>query len=189
MKQISDYDGSLLNHLEGFYRAEDRELALELVDALGFPAEEIRFTENSRPVLAVHPNEDDRDPTNNVLFLYVMPEPLRQVMDLMEKKIAEDAELRETVGAFRDLAQKAPPIMPHFGLRYRSEAKLQAVMERLEQGLSPALKARVGVYEVPQYAPVKGLPDIRQVFIRTDVFAMGSAGFEQAIELQAERGR
>lgn len=188
MKHIADYDGGLLNHMEGFYRAEDRELAIELVQALGFPVEEIRFTENSRPVLAVHPNEDDKDPTNNVLFLYVMPEPLRQVVDLLEKKIAEDAELRTTVGAFRELAEKAPPIMPHFGLRYRSEAKLQAVMDRLQRELSSTLKPRVSVFEVPQYAPVKGLPDIRQVFVRTNVFAMGTVGFEQAIELQAVRG-
>jgi hypothetical protein len=188
VKRISDYEGSLLNHLEGFYRAEDRDLALELMQALDLPTEEIRFTENSRPVLAVHPNADDKDPTNNVLFLYVMPEPLRQVVDLIERKIAEDPELRETVGAFRELAEKAPPIMPHFGLRYRSEARLQVAMDRLEQELSPALKARVSVFEVPRYAPVKGLPDIRQVFVRTNVIAVGAAGFEQAIELQAERG-
>jgi len=42
---------------------------------------------------------------------------------------------------------------------------------------------------VPPYEPIDGLPDIRQVFLRTDVLSVGAAGFEQAIELQVERGR
>lgn len=188
MKHISEYQGSFLNHIEGIYRPEDRELALELVDALGLAAAEVRFTANSRPLIAVHPNADDRDPTNNVFFLYEMPEQQRKVVDLLQRKIDDDPELRGAVEEYRDAARKAPPIMPHFGLRYGSSDALQAVIDKLEHALSPALKARVSVFEVPAYKPIDGLPDIRQVFVRTDVFTIGTAGFEQAIELQVERG-
>jgi hypothetical protein len=60
-------------------------------------------------------------------------------------------------------------------------------MDRLEHGLSSELKARVSLWEVPPYKPISGLPDIRQVFVRTDVFFVGATPFEQAIELQVVR--
>jgi hypothetical protein len=187
LKRFTDYEGGYLNHLEGFYRSEDRELALELAQALELAVSEIRFTANSRPVVAVHPNADDRDPTNNVIFLYEMPEVQRRVIDLLQRRMETDPEVREAVAAYRETAAKMPPLMPHFGLRYGSHDQLQAVTETLERGLSPALKARVAVWEVPPYEPIDGLPDIRQVFVRTDVLSIGAAGFEQAIELQVVR--
>lgn len=189
MQQISQYTGTFLNHMEGIYRSEDRDLAVELVEALGLVAADIQFTENSRPILSVHPNAADRDPTNNVFFLYEMPEGQRKILDLMEKDIAANPELRDAVQDYRAKAQAMPAIMPHFGLRYGSAAELKKVTGRLEHGLSPALKERVGVFEMPAYAPIDGLPDIRQVFVRTDVFSVGAMGFEQAIELQVDRSR
>ena len=80
-----------------------------------------------------------------------------------------------------------PPILPHFGLRYGSADELQAVMNRLEHELSSALRERVSLFEVPAYEPIDGLPDIRQVFVVTDVLSVGAAGFDQAIELQVDR--
>jgi hypothetical protein len=187
VKRFSDYEGGFLNHLEGFYRAEDRDLALELARALGLAVSEIRFTARSRPVTAVHPNAEDRDPTNNVIFLYEMPEVQRKMVDLLQRRMETDPELREAVQAYRETAASMPPIMPHFGLRYGSVETLQAVVDRLANGLTPALKARVSVWEVPAYEPIDGLPDIRQVFVRTDVLGIGAGGFEQAIELQVAR--
>ena len=187
MKQMSEYQGTFLNHMEGIYRAEDRALAVELVEALGLVAAEIRFTANSRPLVAVHPNANDRDPTNNVFFLYEMPESQRKAIDLMKQRIAEDEELRDAVEAYREQGRNMPPIMPHFGLRYGSADELQSVMSRLEHELSPALKERVSLFEVPRYEPIDGLPDIRQVFVVTDVLSVGAAGFDQAIELQVDR--
>lgn len=189
MQTISEYTGSFFNHMEGIYRPGDRELALELAEALGFTVQLIQFTAGSRPVTALHPNAADQDPTNNVLFLFEMPEGQRKIIELLEKKIAEDAELSQAIGEFRDMARKMPPLLPHFGLRFGSSAALQAVLDRLAGGLSPELKSRVSVWEVPPYAPVEGLPDIRQTFVTTDVFTIGTAGFEQAIELQVDRAR
>jgi len=189
VQQISEYQGSFFNRMEGIYRPEDRALALELVEALDLAAAELKFTANSRPILAVHPNADDRDPTNNVFFLYETPELQRKVVDLLERKIATDPELHEAVENYREAARQMPPMMPHFGLRYASSKALEDVMDKLENDLSPALKERVSLFEVPAYEPIDGLPDIRQVFVRTDVFTVGAAGFEQAIELQVERGK
>lgn len=189
MKQMSQYEGNFLNHMEGIYRPEDRHLAVELAEALGLVATDIQFTENSKPILAVHPNANDKDPTNNIFFLFEMPEGQRKVVDLMAEKVAADPELRAAVDDYRAAAQQMPAIMPHFGLRYGSAAELQQVMDRIENQLSPALKERVGLFEMPAYAPIDGLPDIRQVFVRTDVFSVGAIGFEQAIELQVDRSK
>jgi hypothetical protein len=187
MNRIAQYQGGFLNHLEGIYRTEDRGLAIELAQALGLAVSEIQFTATSRPIIAAHPNAEDRDPTNNVFFLYEMPAVQRKVVDLLRHRVEADPELREAMQAYVGAARKAPPIMPHFGLRYRSPQALQAVMDKLEHGLSPELKARVALWEVPAYKPIEGLPDIRQIFVRTDVFFVGAASFEQAIELQVVR--
>lgn len=189
MQKISDYSGAFYNHMEGIFRPEDRELALELAEALGMTVQEIRFTEASRPIVALHPNSEDKDPTNNVFFLFPMPEGQQRVLDLMKAKIEADPELSAAISEFREAANKMPPLMPHFGMRYRSSAELKAATDRLANDLSPALKARVSLFEVPHYEPVEGLPDIRQVFVTTDVFTIGTAGFEQAIELQVDRAR
>lgn len=189
MKKMAEYEGAFFNHMEGVYRSEDRNLAWELVEALGLVASEIRFTANSRPLIAAHPNLEDRDPTNNVFFLYEMPAEQIAVLDLMKQKIDTDKYLREAVDAYRAKAHKMPPMMPHFGLRYGSTMALQNVMDTLENDVSPALQQRIALFEVPAYKPIDGLPDIRQVFLRTDVFFVGAAGFEQAIELQVDRNR
>lgn len=186
---MAEYEGGFFNHMEGIYRPEDRDLAWELVEALGLVASEIRFTAKSRPLIAAHPNAEDRDPTNNVFFLYEMPAEQSAVLDLLHQKIAADKELSDAIKTYRAKAHAMPPIMPHFGLRYGSSAALQRVINTLEDEISPALKQRITLFEVPAYQPIDGLPDIRQVFVRTDVFSVGAAGFEQAIELQVDRTR
>lgn len=189
MQKMADYSGGFLNHMEGIYRPRDKALAVELSEALGLAVSEIRFTENSRPLLAIHPNAEDTDPTNNVFFLYEMPKVQSDVLELMERRMEDDAEFREVMTNYRTAARETPAIMPHFGLRYSSQEKLEGVVETLESALSPALKDRVSVWEVPPYRPIAGLPDIRQVFVCTDVFMVGSAGLDQVIELQVDRDK
>jgi hypothetical protein len=188
MQKMADYSGGFLNHMEGIYRPGDKALAVELAEALGLAVSEIRFTENSRPLVAVHPNAEDTDPTNNVVFLYEMPKVQSDVLELMERRMVDDAEFREVMTNYRNAARETPAIMPHFGLRYASDEKLEKVMGTLA-ALSPPLKDRVSVWEVPPYQPIAGLPDIRQVFVCTDVFMVGSAGLDQVIELQVDRDK
>ena len=189
MEKIADYEGSFLNHLEGFYRPGDRDLARELIVALGMIAADIRFTENSSPTLAMHPNGNDRDPTNNVIFLYEMGAIQLRMLDAMDRAIANDEEFAAAISDYREAVRKMPPLMPHFGLRFHSSASLEAAVNRLQTQLSPALAARVSIWEVPPYKPIEGLPDIRQVFVRTDVFSIGYMTNEQAFELQVDRAR
>ena len=74
MKQISDYEGGLLNHLNLSYRPGDRALALELVQALGLTAIETPITE-TMSLISAHPNAEDLDNSNNVIFLLELPAP------------------------------------------------------------------------------------------------------------------
>lgn len=187
MNTISDYSGTFLNHMEGHYRPGERALAAEFADALGLAVVEMQFTPTSRPLLAAHFEGDDRDPTNNIVFLFEMPEVQQRVMAALDRQMEQDAELREAMEAYRDVAARMPAIMPHFGIRYRSEAEQAAVVDKLKTGISPELAKRLSVHEAPRYEPMPGLPDIKQVFVRTDVLSIGTAGFQQAIELQAVR--
>src|SRR6266581_6629967 len=101
MNKMSDYEGGCLNHMEGIYRAEDRGLAIELAQALGLAVSEIQFTAKSRPLLPVHPNANDRDPTNNVFFLYEMPEVQRRMVDLLKHRVKTDPELHAAMETYR----------------------------------------------------------------------------------------
>lgn len=187
MKTFSEYQGGFLNHLEGVYRPDDRELAKELAEALGLFVREVRFTETSNPLLSVHPNGEDLDPTNNVILLYEMAPDDVALVALLQEKLATDAELSSALAARRERVRTRPASMPHFGLRYRSTEAIERVLDRLRAGLSADLARRVAVEEMPAYRPIAGLPDIRQVFVSSDVFAIGSLGLDQVIELQVER--
>jgi hypothetical protein len=67
---------------------------------------------------------------------------------------------------------------------------MEAVDQVIEQlnATSEDLKARVTVTEMPPYPARPGMPDIRQVFVQSDVITTSPAGFGQAIELQVDRG-
>jgi len=54
MKQIADYQGGLLNHLNLSYRAGDRDLAVELMKAIGLTVMVTEFTDMS--LISAHPN-------------------------------------------------------------------------------------------------------------------------------------
>lgn len=187
MKNISDYKGNLLNHLEGVYRPGDRPLVLELFEALNLVALEIKFTETMKPLVAIHPNGEDRDATNNIIFLSEMSGPQLAFEDLMQKKIEADPEMNAAMADYRDRVTTRPSGIPHFGFRYPSKQALEAVIEKLKTTLSPALKDRVSVREAPPYPVMAGMPDIRQVFVYTDVFTAGPIAYGQLIELQVVR--
>ena len=188
MKKISDYPGSLVNHLNALYRPGERALAVELAEALGLTVAEITFTQEGHKMTAIHPNADDLDTTNNIIFLTEMGPSQAKLDAVMREKIAADPEFGEAVNGYRDGARTYPDANPHFGLRYPSAKVLDPAIDRLRNNLGPALGKRVSVHDAPYYPPADGIPDIRQTFVYTDVFAVGPAAFGQIIELQIERG-
>lgn len=187
MQTIGEYQGQLLNHFEAVYRPGDRGHAREFLTALGLYVEDYSHSDPaSDKMLGIHFNPEDRDATNNLIFLHKMSEPQAKFDALLRAKLAGDAELAEAHGQFQETVTRYPGATPHFGIRYRSMEALDEVMDRLN-AVSDELKPRVTVTEMPPYPPYPGMPDIRQVFVQSDVISTSPAGFGQTIELQVER--
>jgi len=186
---IAEYRGGLLNHLEALYRPGDRDLAIEFVEALGCTTTDTGFeTETGSSYISVHPFGADADPLNNVFYVSEMLPRQVELEDLIRDRIEGDAAIQEALAGYREKAKSFPFGIPHFGLRYPSEEALTPVIDRLRNRLSPALSARVSVDELPPLEEkVEGFPDIKQVFVYTDVFGVGGAAYGQLLELQVER--
>ena len=187
MKRISEYRGNLFNHMQGFYRPGDHDLAVELLEALGLACVDVE-TSPGYSLLRIHLNPDDRDNVDNVLFLAELRPAHARLEEVLRDRAANDAEFAQALADYEESA-KIGDSVPHFGIHYPSTGALEAAKARVAEQLSPALKARVDMIEMPGYGAVADFPDMRQVFVRTDVFAFGSTTLGQTIELQVERGQ
>jgi hypothetical protein len=184
--RISDYEGKLLSHLQGFYRRGDRDLAVELMEALGLACVEVP-TSGDHSLTRVHVNPGDRSNIDNVMFLSEMPAHQAKLEDLLHDRMASDGELRDAIMLCRTVACTNGDGSPHFGVHYPTNADLEHAMDAVQNHLSQALAERVSMKEMPPYGAVADFPDMRQVFLHTDVFAFGSTTLGQTIELQVER--
>lgn len=188
MNTISEYAGVLLNHCEAVYRPGDRELAKEFLAALGMAVREFSFTANSpSQMFAVHPEPTDQDPTTNIIFLHQMSSAQTALDDVLRKKFQTDPELTEAYAGWREFMTTAPGGTPHLGVRYRSMEAVDRIKETLADGLSSDLAKRVTVNEMAPYPARPGVPNIRQVFVYSDVLTTSMAGYGQLFELQVER--
>jgi hypothetical protein len=187
VETIADYHGGLLNHLEALYRPGDRELAIEFVEALGCTTTDTGFeTETGSSYISVHPYGADSDPLNNVFYVSEMLPRQVQLEDLIRARIEGDAAIQDALAGYREKAKSFPFGIPHFGLRYPSVEALQPVLERLDKGVSPALKARVTVHPIQVFEAANGIPEVTQAFVYTDVVVTGSSALGQLIELQVQ---
>jgi hypothetical protein len=187
MDGIAEYRGGLLNHLEALYRPGDRELAIEFVEALGCTTTHTDFaTETGATYISVHPHGAESDPLNNVFFVSEMLPGQVALEDMVRAKIDADEALQAAIGAYREKARTFPFGIPHFGLRYPSVEAVEAVVERLQGGISPALKERVTVHPKQVFEASDGIPRVTQVFVYNDVVVTGSSALGQLIELQVQ---
>ena len=186
MPKISEYDGNLLSHMQGFYRPGDHDLAVELMEAIGLACVEVPTSPN-HSLTRVHLNPGDRNAVDNVMFLSEMLPHQVTLETLLQERMATDPELNDAVAEYRNVARANGDGSPHFGVHFPSNADVDRAMNAVQNRLSPALAKRVTLKEMPAYGAVADFPDMRQVFIHTDVFAFGSTTLGQTIELQVER--
>lgn len=186
MATIAEYKGNHLSHLQCFYRAGDRELAVELMEALGLTCVLVR-TSGEHSLTRVHVNPADLNNTDNVMFLSEMPAHQARMEDILADRLTKDAELNEAVSMYRNVARSNGDGSPHFGVHYPTNAAMEQAMAAVQK-VSPELASRVTIKEMPSYGQVADFPDMRQVFVHTDVFAVGSTTLGQTIELQVLRG-
>lgn len=188
MNTIGEYTGVLLNHCEAVYRPGDRELAKEFLAALGMAVREFPFTANSpSQMFMVHPEPADQDPTTNIIFLHQMSPAQTALDELLREKLQSDPALSEAYAGWREFMTAAPGGTPHLGVRYHSMEALDSIKEKLAGNLSLELAARVTVNEMAPYPARPGMPNIRQVFVYSDVLTTSMAGYGQLFELQVER--
>jgi hypothetical protein len=188
MNRIAEFQGSLMNHLNTVYRPGERDLAIELAKAIGLAVMEIRLSE-THSMIAGRMNADDADILNNIVYFFEMSPAQAKLEATVRDQLDSNPELKEAVSEYYAQAARVPESTPHIGLRLKSNEQLDAIKNTLENGLSPALAGRVSVTETPPYGNVADFPDMRQVFVHTDVFTAGSGAMGQVIELQVERQR
>ena len=96
MTKIRDYSGRLLNHIEALYRPGERALAIELAEALGCAISDTGFRDgDGDSFLAVHPDPDDRNLSNNAFYISQMTPEHLALEDALRITVDHDQSLQE----------------------------------------------------------------------------------------------
>lgn len=186
MDKIADYTGALLNHVEALYRPGERELAVELAEALGCAITDTGFKGDAgETFLAIHPNPDDRNVGANVFYISQMTPEQHALEQRLAALVGSDATYRAELDAFRAKARSRPFGVPHFSLRYASDEAIEAAAAAIERKLAPKLGDRLHfrIYRPGDSDAAGG--DVIQAFVHQDVIVSGSFLHGQLIELQA----
>jgi hypothetical protein len=185
MHLTSDYTGTLFSHVAAVYRPGERDIAVEFVEALGCVAADTPAKADSgSPFISVHPNPEDRDPLNNVFYLSEMMPQQLALEQALKAQMAKDPGLHDSVAAYRDAALATPASIPHFALNFPSMAAVEPVLDRLTNGLGPALAQRVSMRTFRPGDPGAMGKDCIIAFVYTDIIVSGAGGFGQLIEIQ-----
>jgi hypothetical protein len=190
MGLYSGYDGKGLNHVELLYQRGERQLAMEFTRMLGCtPIETPQVNETGSTYICVHPDDEDRDGMNNVLYLSEIRAPQHDLEQGLKKSFAANTDLAALVEAYRHKARTLPYGIPHFGLRFPGFESIEPVLDRLETCSDPAMKDRFRVMAIRPTNAAALSSELIQAFIYTDIVATGLFCLGQVIELQAQRAQ
>ncbi len=187
MSEIGSYSGALLGHVETLYRPGERELAIELAEALGCTIKDTGFKgDGVDTFLAAHPNGDDLNPQLNAFYMSQM----RPEQFAVEERLREFAEADEPFAAlldgYRHAARTKPFGVPHFAIRYPSRAAIEAVEGRINSSLKTKLGDRLNLRVFYPGDSDAAVGNLVQGFIHQDVIVSGSFLMGQIIELQSQ---
>jgi hypothetical protein len=184
----SGYHGKGLNHVETLYQRGERELAMDFVRLLGCtPIPTPQVNETGSTYICVHPDDEDRDGMNNVLYLSEIRPAQVALEEQLRSSLSKDADLARALAAYRHKAETLPYGIPHFGLRFPSFESIEPVLDALENCADPALNGRFHVRAIRPGDPAALSQDIIQAFVYTDIITSGLFSLGQVIELQAQR--
>jgi hypothetical protein len=177
--------GAVLSHVEAVYRPGDRQLAIDLFEALGCKTydTDTRSLAGSTYV-SVHPDPNERG-MDNVIYLSEMTAEQSRMEEILRQRIESDEELRVSRDRFRGLAGEKPFGFSHIAMRYPTYESLERVLDGLEGRLTPAMKSR-SVLKIfrPGDAEEIGWDSV-QAFVYTDIAVAGISAFGQVFELSA----
>ncbi|MDG2002777.1 MAG: hypothetical protein P8J20_05535 [Novosphingobium sp.] len=187
MDKIADYTGKLLNHVEALYRPGERQLAIDLAEALGCAVSDTGFTGGGEEsFLGIHPNPDDQNVQNNVFYISPMRPEQLALEDQLQQFLNSDTALQQNLEAYREAARTMPFGVSHFSLRYHSGRAVQDVADRVRQSLGERLGDRLHVRVFQQGDPDGAGGELAQGFVYQDVIVSGSFLHGQLIELQSQ---
>lgn len=175
----------VLSHVEAQYRPGDRQLAIDLFEAMGCKTYDTGAKSPAGSTyISVHPDPGERG-LDNVLYLSEMPAAQCRLEDVLRQRIESDEELRVSRDLYRGMAHERPFGLSHIAVRYPSYESLQRVLSNLEDKLTPELKSRVTLKVFrPGDSEEIGWDSI-QAFIYTDLAVSGISAFGQVFELSA----
>ena len=187
MEKISQYAGNLLNHVETLYHPGERDLAIQLAEALGCTITDTGFKgDGHETFLAVHPNPNDLNPQNNAFYMSPMRPEQQALEDHLRRLSGEDRDLRAKLEDYRMTARTKPFGVPHFALRYSSGKAVQEVADRVNAVLSQRLGDRLHVRVFRPGDADAAVDGLVQGFVYQDVIVSGSFFYGQLIELQSQ---
>ncbi|MGE3693332.1 MAG: hypothetical protein AB7F98_18300 [Novosphingobium sp.] len=188
MGLYTGYNGKGLNHVETLYQRGERELAIAFTKMLGCtPIDTPQVNETGSTYICVHPDDEDRDGMNNVLYLSEIRPAQADLEAQLKRAIDADEALGRVVDSYRNKAKTLPYGIPHFGLRFPSFESIEPVLQALENCTAPAMQGRFTVMALRPDDPRALSNDLVQAFVYTDIIASGLFCLGQVIELQAQR--
>lgn len=168
----------LLNHTELIYAPGERELAGKLFELLGCRVED----GGSHLIVIVDPASECW--YDNCLYASEMLGEQQSLEGLLEKRLADDPQLRAGLEGYRAGFARRPEYVTHFGIRIPSREALEEILERIENAEGD-LAGRIEVVRRIEPGDADALdPSLIQVFVRTDVCAAGLLTLGGNIELQ-----
>jgi hypothetical protein len=177
--------GAVLSHVEAVYRPGDRQLAIDLFEALGCKTYDTDTPSLSgKSYVSVHPDPSVRG-LDDVIYLSEMTAEQSRFDDMLRQRIDGDAELSAARADFRALASAKPFGLSHIAMRYPDYETLERVLDGLEDRLTPEMKQR-SVLRVFRPGDAEEITwESVQAFVYTDIAVAGCSAFGQVFELSA----
>jgi hypothetical protein len=183
--QVTPAAAGVLSHVEAAYRPGDRQLAIDLFEALG-----CRTYDTGTQSLAgstyvsVHPNPQDRG-LDNVLYLSEMTDEQCGLEEVLRSRIDADGQLRAAREKYRTMADERPFGLSHIAVRYPDYDSLERVLAEAGRKLTPQLRSRASLRIFrPGDCDEIGWNSV-QAFVYTDIAVSGISAFGQIYELSA----
>lgn len=174
----------VLSHVEAIYRPGERQMAIDLFEALGCKVYDTGTSSVSGSTyLSVHPDPEVRG-HDNVLYLSEMPSEQFALETLLRQRLEQDAELRAAGDRYSATADTQPFALSHVALRYPSFEVIEQILENFDERVPVALKSR---FRLKIFRPGDSvdLGDSIQAFVYTDIAVCGISAFGQVFELAA----
>ncbi|HEX7856845.1 MAG TPA: hypothetical protein VF503_24465 [Sphingobium sp.] len=157
----------MLNHLETLYRLGEREVAIELAEALGCA---ISYAgpngDGVDTFLAARPSPDNHGNQNNVFYMsQVRPEQQALERELLRLS-GEASSLAQKLESYRQAARVRPYGLPHFSLRYGSANEIEQVADRINKSLTNKLSDRLHLHIIRPDEKAGGAAPLKATSIR-----------------------